>query len=187
MAKRRERPIARVNPSGERVWRARATDFTGKQHYRGAFRLKREAQDAIDAACEEWEAGPPSRDTVGQYAAGWTEKTSPLGSDRLRPRQQAPAGPRCRDRRSQAPRLAVCGASPQPCKALSRRLGVSDNALRNRLRAYEAGRQPGEGARSGGGKLWRYDNWMRDVWNPTVKRTGMAATPKDFARAGRPT
>lgn len=65
-------------------------------------------------------------------------------------------------------------------KALSRRLGVSDNALRNRLRPYEAGRQPGEGARSGGGKLWRYDNWMRDVWNPTVKRTGIAATPKDF-------
>jgi hypothetical protein len=38
-------------------------------------------------------------------------------------------------------------------KALSRKLGVSDNALRNRMRAYEAGRQPGQGRMSGGGKL----------------------------------
>ena len=65
-------------------------------------------------------------------------------------------------------------------KALGRKLGVSDNALRNRMRAYEAGRQPGDGPSSDGGKLWRYDNWMRDVWNPTVERTGMDATPKDF-------
>ena len=45
-------------------------------------------------------------------------------------------------------------------KALSRELGVSDNAIRNRLRAYEAGRQPGGRPRHDGGKLWRYDNWI---------------------------
>ena len=65
-------------------------------------------------------------------------------------------------------------------KAVSRKLGVSDNALRSRMRAYEAGRAPGGGPRHDGGKLWRYDNWMRDVWNPTVRRTGMAASPKQF-------
>ena len=63
--------------------------------------------------------------------------------------------------------------------ALGRKLGVSDNALRNRMRAYEAGRQPGGGPRHDGGKLRRYDNWMRDVWNRTVRRTGMEATPKE--------
>ena len=74
MANRRERPIPRVNPSGEKVWNARATDPSGKRHYRGTFKLKREAQDAIDAAYEEWAGEPPSRDTVGEYAAVWTER-----------------------------------------------------------------------------------------------------------------
>lgn len=31
VANRRERPISRVNPSGERVWRARATDPAGRR------------------------------------------------------------------------------------------------------------------------------------------------------------
>lgn len=369
MAKRRERPIPRRNPSGERVWRARATDPTGTKHYRGTFKLKREAQAAIDAAYEEWETGPPSRDTVGEYAADWTARhprsartnydrdsklrqvldvpiegrslrdwpfadlqrshardlvdhmlrrqgraaagasailrvlstmaedaiddrcasVNPFKGVRLRggdPRVTkaaretriwtleqmhefaAAAGPRnepmlrmlsdCgmrvgemlalrrslqdlttgifrvrgtawngaviessreknHDREGPIPpstlallrampiRIDVEWLFPTPgnahthrpridwpsheelkaelettsYKALSRRLGVSDNALRNRLRAYEAGRQPGEGTMSGG-KLWRYDNWMRDVWNPTVQRTGIAATPKEF-------
>jgi hypothetical protein len=65
-------------------------------------------------------------------------------------------------------------------KALSRRWGSRDNALRNRMRAYDASRQPGAGPANDGGKLWRYDNWMRDVWNPTVRRTGLDATPKEF-------
>jgi len=65
-------------------------------------------------------------------------------------------------------------------KALSRKLGVSDNALRSRMRAYERGRQPGEGPSNDGGKLWRYDNWMRDVWKLIVELTGMCATPKDL-------
>jgi integrase len=74
MGKRRERPILRVNPSGERVWRARATDPAGRRLYLGAFRLKRDAQDAIDAAYDEWAKAPPARDTVGEYAADWTER-----------------------------------------------------------------------------------------------------------------
>ncbi|MGZ4288795.1 MAG: hypothetical protein ACXVHB_30685 [Solirubrobacteraceae bacterium] len=74
MATRRERPIPRINPSGEKVWKARATDSHGKRHYRGTFKLKREAQDAIDFAYQEWEKPPVARDTVGQYAADWTQR-----------------------------------------------------------------------------------------------------------------
>jgi integrase len=369
MAKRRERPIPRVNPSGEKVWRARATDPTGGRQYLGTFKLRREAQDAIDAAYKEWESRPPNRDTVGQYAADWTERHprsartnydrdsklrqvldveiegrrlrdwpfaelrrshardlvdhmlrrqrraaagasailrvlsamaedaiddrcatgNPFKGVRLRggdPRVTKPArethiwtlvemhefaaaGPRnepmirmlsdCgmrvgemlalrralqdlktgifhvrgtawngdvmessreknHDREGPIPpsmltllrampiRIDVEWLFPTPgsahtrrpridwpsheelraeletmsYKALGRKLGVSDNALRSRMRAYDAGRQPGEGMMSGGGKLWRYDNWMRDVWKPTVERTGMAATPKEF-------
>jgi integrase len=370
MANRRERPISRVNPSGEKVWRARATDPLGRRHYLGAFRLKREAQDAIDAAYDAWAKAPPARDTVGEYAADWTDRhprsartdydrnsklrqvlavsiegrelgewpfaelersharalvdhmlrrqgraaagasgilrvlsamvedaiddscatVNPFKAVRVRaadPRVTKPARetriwsldemhefaaaagsrnePMIRmlsdcgmrvgemlalrralqdlktgifrvkgsawngalietsreknhDREGPIPpgmlillraiptRIDVEWLFPTPgsahtrrpridwpsheelraalerssYKALSRRLGVSDNALRNRLRAYEAGRQPGDGPGNDGGKLWRYDNWMRDVWNPTVKRTGMAATPKEF-------
>ena len=370
MANRRERPIARVNPSGEKVWRARATDPTGRRHYLGAFRLKREAQDSIDAAYSEWENPPAVRDTVGAYAADWTDRhprsartdydcdsklrqvldvkiegrrlgdwrfgelhrsharelvdhmlrhqgraaagasailrvlsamaedaiddrcatVNPFKGVRLRagdPRVTKPArgtrlwtlaemhefaaaaGPRnepmirvlsdCgvrvgemlalrrglqdlktgvfrvrgtawngaviessreknHDREGPIPpsTLALLRAMPTRIdverlfptpggahtrrpridwpsgdelqaeletmgyKALSRKLGVSDNAVRNRVRAYQAGRQPGEGPGNDGDKLWRYDNWMRDVWNPTVRRTGMDAIPKEF-------
>jgi integrase len=370
MATRRERPIPRVNPSGEKVWRARATDPDGKRHYLGAFKLKREAQEAIDAAYAQWETRPPARDTVGQYAADWTDRhprsartnydrdsklrqvldveiegrrlrdwpfaelqrsharelvdhmlrhheraaagagaivrvlsvmaedaiddrcatVNPFKGVRLRagdPRVSKPAretriwtmqqmhefaaaaGSRCEpmirmlsdcgmrvgemlalrrahqdlkncifrvrgtawngaviessreknhDREGPIPpgALALLRAMPtridvewlfptpgsahtrrpridwpshedleadletMSYKALSQKLGVSDNALRNRLRAYEAGRQPGDGPGNDGGRLWRYDNWMRDVWRPTVKRIGMAATPKEF-------
>jgi integrase len=370
MARRRERPIARINPSGEKTWVARATDATGKRQYRGTFKLKRDAQDAIDAAYEEWAIRPPKRDAVGEYAAVWTERhprsartnydresklrqvldvkiegrrlrdwpfaelqrshardlldhmlrrqgraaagasailrvlsamaedaiddhcatVNPFKGVRLRggdPRVSKPARethirtldemhafaaaaglrnePMIRmlsdcgvrvgemlalrrglqdlkagvfrvrgtawngaviessreknhDREGPIPpsTLALLRAMPtridvewlfptpgsahtrrpridwpsheeleaaletMSYKALSRRLGVSDNALRNRMRAYEAGRQPFEGPGNDGGKLWRYDNWMRDVWNPTVRRTGMDATPKEF-------
>lgn len=370
MARRRERPIPRINPSGDKTWVARATDGTGTRRYKGTFKLKREAQDAIDAAYEEWENLPARRDTVGEYAADWTERhprsartdydrnsklrqvlgveiegrrlhdwpfaefhrsqarelvdhmlrhqrraaagagailrvlsamaedaiddqcatVNPFKGVRLRggdPRVTKPArktriwildemhefaaaaGPRhepmirmlsdCglrvgemlalrrglqdlktgvfrvrgtawngaviessreknHDRegpippstlallRAMPPRIDVEWLFPTPgsthtrrpridwpsheelkaeletmgYKALSRRLGVSDNALRNRIRAYEAGRQPGEGASPDGGRLWRYDNWMRDVWNPTVRSTRMDATPKEF-------
>jgi integrase len=370
MAKRRERPVARVNPSGEKVWVARATDPNGKRRWLGTFRLKREAQEAIDAAYEEWESAPAVRDTVGRYAADWTqrhprsERTNydrnsklrqvldveiegrrlgewPFGElhrshardlvdNMLRHQGRAAAGARAilrvlsalaedaiDDRcatvnpfkgvrvRAGDPRVtkqaqesriwtlqdmhefaAAAGARNEPMirmlsdcglrvgemlalrralqdlklggfrvkgtawngvviessreknhdragpippstlalvramparidcewlfstpgsahtrrpriawpshdelqakletmsyRALSRELGVSDNGLRNRMRGFEAGRQPGEGPGNDGGKLWRYDNWMRDVWNPTVERTGMDATPKEF-------
>ena len=370
MATRRERPIPRVNPSGEKVWIARATDPHGKRHYRGTFRLKRDAQDEIDAAYEGWRSTPTPRDTVGAYAEDWTERhprsartnydrdsklrqvldvqiegrklrdwpfaeldrgharllvdhmlrrqgraaggagailrvlsamaedavddrcaaVNPFKGVRLRtgdPRVAKPgreariwtmdqmhefaaaAGSRnepmirmlseCgmrvgemlalrrtlqdlkagvfrvkgtawngkvietsreknHDREGPIPpsTLALLRTMPiridvewlfstpgsahtrQPridwpsqeelqaalatmsYKALSRRLGVSDNALRNRVRAYQAGRQPGEGPGNDGGKLWRYDNWMRDVWNPTARRSGLDATPKEF-------
>jgi len=74
MARRRERPVARINPSGEKVWIARATAPTGKRHWCGTFQLKREAQEAIDDAYVKWETGPPARDTVGQYATDWTDR-----------------------------------------------------------------------------------------------------------------
>jgi integrase len=370
MANRRERPVSRVNPSGERVWRARATDPAGRRRYLGAFKLKREAQDAIDAAYDMWAKAPSSRDTVGEYAADWTERrprSARTNYDRnsklrqvldvridgrslrdwpfaelersharelvdhmLRHQGRAAAGAsailrvlsamaedaiddRCattnafkgvrmragdprvtkparetriwtlddmhefaaaagnrnepmlrmlsdcgmrvgemlalrrglqdlrtgifrvkgtawngsvietsreknHDREGPIPpgTLALLRAMPAwidvewlfptpgsahtrrpridwPSReellakletmsytALSRKLGVSDSALRKRLRAYEAGRRLGDGRGRDGGKLWRYDNWMRDVWNPTAKRTGMKATPKEF-------
>ena len=30
------------------------------------------------------------------------------------------------------------------------------------------------------GRLWRYDNWRRDVWVPTVERAGIDPTPQEF-------
>jgi integrase len=62
------------------VWVARWTDRGGKRRYgwppaiKGTYKLKREAQAAIDA-CYDREAGgtdPARRDTVGAYAAAWT-------------------------------------------------------------------------------------------------------------------
>ncbi len=370
MVTRRERPISRINPSGEKVWIARPTDAHGKRHYRGTFNLKREAQDAIDAAYEQWRIAPAARNTVGEYAQDWTERhprstrtnydrnsklrqvldveiegrrlrdwpfaelershvrelidhmlrhqgraaggagailrvLSTMAEDaiddrcatvnafkgvRLRagdPRVAKPArgtciwtmdqmhefaaaaGPRSQpmirmlsdcgmrvgemfalrralqdlktgtfrvkgtawngavvessreknhDREGPIPPTTLDLLRAMPAridvewlfstpgsadtrrpridwpsqeelqralkvmsyKALSRELGVSDNAIRNRMRAYEAGRQPGGRPRHDGGKLWRYDNWMRDVWSPAVRRTGMTATPKEF-------
>ena len=74
MARRRERPIPRINPSGDKTWVARATDAKGKRHYRGTFKLKREAQDAIDAAYAVWDNAPARRETLGEYAADWTKR-----------------------------------------------------------------------------------------------------------------
>jgi excisionase family DNA binding protein len=269
MANRRERPISRVNPSGERVWRARATDPAGRRRYLGAFKLKRQAQDAIDDRCAtanpfkgvRMRAGDPrvsklprathiwTLDEMHEFAAAAGSRNEPMlrmlsdcglrvgemlalrrglqdlkigifrvkgtawnGSliETSREKNHDREGPippgTLALLRAMPPRIDVEWLFPTPgsahtrrpridwpaheellaeletmsYKALSRKLGVSDNALRNRLRAYAAGRQPGDGRGNDGGKLWRYDNWMRDVWNPTVKRTGMSATPKEF-------
>jgi hypothetical protein len=75
---RRERPIKRRNPSGEIVWMARYTGRDGKRHIakptwnrgKGTFRRKSDAQRAIDEAY-----GLSDRpDTLGDYAATWTER-----------------------------------------------------------------------------------------------------------------
>jgi integrase len=66
----RETPRKRTNPSGTEVWVARYTDSTGKRRYAGTFRLKREAQAAIDKAY----AKPVSRNTVGRYFEDWTDR-----------------------------------------------------------------------------------------------------------------
>lgn len=86
MPKHRESPIARTNPSGQKVWVARYTTPDGRRVSAGTFRLKRHAQDAIDAAYER----PASRDTLGAYAKDWTsrhprsERTNQTNDGRVR-------------------------------------------------------------------------------------------------------
>src|SRR5262249_20497616 len=68
---RHEKPIRRVNPSGETRWVARWTNKQGKRQSAGTFALRRDAQDAIDAAYEAETSRPVSLDTLGGYAALW--------------------------------------------------------------------------------------------------------------------
>lgn len=74
----RESPTKRRNPSGEIVWTARYTGRDGKRRIakptwnggKGTFTRKHEAQRAIDEAY-----GISDRpDTLGDYAATWTER-----------------------------------------------------------------------------------------------------------------
>jgi hypothetical protein len=76
--RRRESPVKRRNPSGEIVWMARYTGRDGKRRIakpswnrgKGTFKRKTEAQRAIDEAY-----GLSDRpDTLGDYAATWTER-----------------------------------------------------------------------------------------------------------------
>lgn len=82
MARRRERPIPRINPSGRKVWVARWTDKTGKRRFgwkpdiAGTYDRRKDAQDAIDACYERDGNGPARVDTIGGYAATW-EKAHP--------------------------------------------------------------------------------------------------------------
>jgi len=75
---RRESPIRRRNPSGQIVWVARYTGRDGRKHIakptwnrgKGTFIRKADAQQAIDEAY-----GLSDRpDTLGDYAATWTER-----------------------------------------------------------------------------------------------------------------
>ncbi len=72
--KRRESPVRRVNPSGKEVWKARYTtiDSDGREHRpsAGTFKLKRDAQAAIDAAYQT-PLAPSIPDTVGAYLPIW--------------------------------------------------------------------------------------------------------------------
>jgi integrase len=75
MNRRHETPIKRVNPSGKTRWVARYTNREGKTKSAGTFDLRREAQDAINAAyVREYAAPARSGLTVGEYAATWTDK-----------------------------------------------------------------------------------------------------------------
>jgi integrase len=67
---RRESPIKRTNPSGRVVWYARYTDSRGRRRSAGTFRLKREAQEAIDEAYGR----PDDLQTVGEYLKRWIER-----------------------------------------------------------------------------------------------------------------
>jgi integrase len=78
--RRRESPIARTNPSGQKVWCARWTSRDGQRHYGlkshgipGTYKLKRDAQAAIDACHDIEDKGAARPDTVGRYAADWTQ------------------------------------------------------------------------------------------------------------------
>jgi hypothetical protein len=75
---RRDSPVKRRNPSGQVVWVARYTGRDGKRHIakptwnrgKGTFTRKTDAQKAIDEAY-----GLSDRpDTLGDYAATWTER-----------------------------------------------------------------------------------------------------------------
>jgi hypothetical protein len=69
--RRHETPIPRINPSGRKVWVARYTNRHGQRKSAGTYDLKREAQDAIDAAYERESTTPTRTDTLGGYAALW--------------------------------------------------------------------------------------------------------------------
>jgi len=77
MKRRHEKPLRRVNPSGKIVWVARWTDRDGKRQSAGTYEMKREAQDAIDAAYDEHynlSAGPAEQYTVERYAETWLRR-----------------------------------------------------------------------------------------------------------------
>lgn len=72
MKRRHEKPLPRTNPSGKRVYVARATDDDGRRHYLGTRELKREAQDLIDAFYDTDRT--PATVTVGTYFKGWLDR-----------------------------------------------------------------------------------------------------------------
>lgn len=75
MSRRREAPTRRVNPSGKVVWIARYTDRHGRRRIAkpawnrrsGTFRLKRDAQRAINEAYDL----PEEFDTLREYLPRW--------------------------------------------------------------------------------------------------------------------
>lgn len=70
MPKHHESPTARTNPNGNRVWVARYTGPDGKRRSAGTFKLKKEAQAAIDQAYET----PILPTTISAYLEGWTDR-----------------------------------------------------------------------------------------------------------------
>jgi integrase len=78
----RERPVRRVNPSGATVWVARVTGADGARFAyqpewnrgKGTFARRGDAQRAIDEYYDLRDRRPRSPETVGAYAATWTER-----------------------------------------------------------------------------------------------------------------
>lgn len=72
-----EKPLARSNPGGGKVYVARWRDKTGKRRVgyppdiKGTHKLRRDAQEAIRLCHERDEEGPARMETVGGYAAEW--------------------------------------------------------------------------------------------------------------------
>jgi integrase len=83
---RRESPVKRVNAEGKVSWYARFTDSRGRRRSAGTFPLRREAQDAIDAAYGRVDAP----NTIGAYFETWTtrhprsRRTDRTNSDRIK-------------------------------------------------------------------------------------------------------
>lgn len=69
MPARHETPLRRVQ-NGRVRWVARYTAPDGRRRSAGTFDLKRDAQDAINAAYRT----PPTRDLLSDYAADWTRR-----------------------------------------------------------------------------------------------------------------
>ena len=70
MPTHRESPVKRVNPSGKVVWKARYTDQDGRRRSAGTFKLKSDAQKAIDKAYDT--RSEPL--TVAAYLKVWTAR-----------------------------------------------------------------------------------------------------------------
>lgn len=90
MSDHREAPIKRVNPSGREVWIARYTGPDGKRRSAGTFKLKRDAQQAINTAYETAARAPLAGPTVRAYVPTWltrhprAERTNHTNERRIR-------------------------------------------------------------------------------------------------------
>lgn len=97
MTEHRESPIKRTNPSGAERWVARYTAADGKRYSAGTFKLKRDAQAAIDAAYKKQSS---ATETVGSYYDRWlalhprTPRTEACYTGRVKQVLDVPIGKR---------------------------------------------------------------------------------------------
>lgn len=70
----RQTPSPRYD-DGVKLWQARVRFPDGTRKAFGVYARKRDAQDAMDEAWENWHGNPVTAGmTVGEYAATWTRK-----------------------------------------------------------------------------------------------------------------